>query len=120
MNQALLVRRLVAEFAGTGLLVTAVVGSGIMAASLSPGDVGLQLLENSTATVFALAVLILVFGPVSGAYFNPVVSLADGWLGRRSGTGLAGRDVSGYLVAQVLGGIAEVGRRRRSRGRRPG
>jgi glycerol uptake facilitator-like aquaporin len=106
MSEAPLVRRLVAEFTGTGLLVTAVVGSGIMAASLSPNDVGLQLLENSTATVFALAVLILVFGPVSGAHFNPVVSLADWWLGRRTGTGLAGRDVTGYLVAQVLGGIA--------------
>jgi arsenate reductase len=98
-------RRLVAEFTGTGLLVTAVVGSGIMAASLSPGDVGLQLLENSTATAFALAVLILIFGPVSGAHFNPVVSLADWWLGRRSGTGVPARELPGYLAAQVLGAI---------------
>jgi glycerol uptake facilitator-like aquaporin len=86
-------RRLVAEFAGTGLLVTAVVGSGIMATSLSPHDVGLQLLENSTATVFTIAALILMFGPVSGAHFNPVVSLADWWLGRRAGTGLRGADL---------------------------
>ena len=76
-------RRLLAESLGTGLLVTVVVGSGIAAARLSPDDVGLQLLENSMATVFGLAVLILIFGPVSGAHFNPVVSAADWWLGRR-------------------------------------
>ena len=80
-------RRLLAEFVGTALLVTVVVGSGIAAAQLSPDDVGLQLLENSTATVFGLAVLILLFGPVSGAHFNPVVSAADWLLGRRAGTG---------------------------------
>ena len=105
MNAIPLVRRSVAEFLGTGLLVTAVAGSGIMAARLSPGDVGLQLLENSTATVFALATLILIFGPVSGAHFNPVVSLADWWLGRR-GTGLPARDLAGYIGAQVLGAIS--------------
>ncbi|MEV0425592.1 MIP/aquaporin family protein [Micromonospora sp. NPDC050495] len=99
-------RRLLAEFLGTALLVTAVVGSGIMATTLSPGDVGLQLLENSTATAFALGALILIFGSVSGAHFNPVVSVADWFLGRRAGTGLTGRDLGGYLVAQVLGGIA--------------
>ena len=86
-------RRLVAEFLGTALLVTAVVGSGVMAAELSPDDVGLQLLENSTATALALPVLILIFGPVSGAHFNPVVSAADWWLGRRRGTGPGGRDL---------------------------
>jgi arsenate reductase len=100
-----LLRRLVAEFTGTGLLVTAVVGSGIMATTLSPHDVGLQLLENSTATVFALAALILIFGPVSGAHFNPVVSIADWWLGRRAGTGLRGADLAPYLLAQIAGGI---------------
>lgn len=99
-------RRLLAEFIGTALLVTAVVGSGIMAATLSPGDVGLQLLENSTATAFALGTLILIFGPVSGAHFNPVVSAADWFLGRRAGTGLAARDLAGYTVAQVLGAVA--------------
>ncbi|MCI4061136.1 aquaporin family protein [Micromonospora sp. R77] len=99
-------RRLLAEFTGTALLVTAVVGSGIMASTLSPGDVGLQLLENSTATAFALGALILIFGPVSGAHFNPVVSAADWFLGRRAGTGLTGRDLGGYVVAQVAGAIS--------------
>jgi len=78
-------RRLLAEALGTGLLVTVVVGSGIAAQRLSPGDTGLQLLENSTATMFGLAVLILMFGPVSGAQFNPVVTAADWLLGRRTG-----------------------------------
>ncbi|MGN2642224.1 MIP/aquaporin family protein [Nocardia takedensis] len=98
-----LARRLVAEFVGSALLVAVVVGSGIAAQQLSPGDVGLQLLENSTATVFGLAVLILVFGPVSGAHFNPVVSLADWWLGRRTGTGLRGGELVAYVGAQVAG-----------------
>jgi glycerol uptake facilitator-like aquaporin len=98
-------RRLLAELVGTALLVTVVVGSGIAAAALSPHDVGLQLLENSTATVFGLAVLILMFGPVSGAHFNPVVTAADWLLGRRSGTGIAGGDVAAYALAQVAGGI---------------
>lgn len=98
-------RRLLAEFTGTALLVTAVVGSGIMATTLSPADVGLQLLQNSVATAFALGALILMFGPVSGAHFNPVVSAADWFLGRRTGTGLTGRDLAGYAVAQVLGAV---------------
>jgi glycerol uptake facilitator-like aquaporin len=98
-------RRLLAEFVGTGLLVTVVIGSGIAAQRLSPNDVGLQLLENSTATLFGLAVLILMLGPVSGAHFNPVVSGADWLLGRRTGSGISGRDVAGYTVAQTLGGI---------------
>ena len=98
-------RRLIAEFTGTGLLVTVVVGSGIAAQKLSPDDLGLQLLENSTATVFGLAVLILMFGPVSGAHFNPVVSIADWLLGRRAGTGIAGSHVVSYALAQTLGGI---------------
>jgi len=100
-----LARRLLAEFLGTGLLVTAVVGSGIMAAALSPGQVGLELLENSITTAFALGALILMFGPVSGAHFNPVVSAADWWLGRRTGTGLTTRDLGAYAGAQTLGGI---------------
>jgi glycerol uptake facilitator-like aquaporin len=87
-------------------LVTVVVGSGIAAAALSPSDVGLQLLENSTATAFGLAVLILIFGPVSGAHFNPVVSAVDWFLGRRAGTGLVWVDVLAYTAAQILGGIA--------------
>ena len=78
-------RRAIAELIGASVLVAIVVGSGIAAQQLSPNDVGLQLLQNSTATVLGLAVLILVFGPVSGAHFNPVVSLVDWFLGWRSG-----------------------------------
>ncbi len=99
-------RRLLAEYVGTALLVTVVVGSGIAASQLSPDDVGLQLLENSIATAFGLAVLILAFGPVSGAHFNPVVSGADWLLGRRSGSGLPGREVVAYCGAQIAGGIS--------------
>src|SRR6478752_7568837 len=99
-------RRLLAETVGTALLVTVVVGSGIAAARLSPSDVGLQLLENSTATVFGLAVLILMFGPVSGAHFNPVVTAADWLLGRRSGTGISGAHVTPYIAAQTFGAVA--------------
>jgi glycerol uptake facilitator-like aquaporin len=99
-------RRLLAEFVGTALLVTAVVGSGIMATTLSPHDVGLQLLENSVATALALGALILTFGPVSGAHLNPVVSAADWLLGRRTGTGLTGAGLAGYVAAQTAGAIA--------------
>ena len=81
-------------------------GSGIAAQQLSPNDVGLQLLENSTATFLGLTVLILLFGPVSGAHFNPVVSLADWFLGRRTGHGLPLGEVGGYAVAQVAGAVA--------------
>ncbi|UYY83692.1 aquaporin family protein (plasmid) [Arthrobacter sp. YA7-1] len=98
-------RRAIAEFLGTALLVAIVVGSGIAAAQLSPNDVGLQLLQNSTATVLGLTVLILVFGPVSGAHFNPVVSLADWFLGRRSGSGLSLPDLGLYILAQIAGAI---------------
>jgi len=101
-----LARRLFAEFLGTGLLVTVVVGSGIAAQQLSPGNVGLQLLENSTATVLGLSVLILLFGPVSGAHFNPVVSLADWFLGRRSPAGMSLTEVGAYSVAQVVGAVS--------------
>jgi glycerol uptake facilitator-like aquaporin len=98
-------RRAVAELLGTCLLVATVVGSGIAAEQLSPGNVGLQLLQNSTATVLGLTVLILMLGPVSGAHFNPVVSLVDWALGRRSGAGLPLPDVGVYVAAQVAGGI---------------
>ncbi|MFF5209575.1 MIP/aquaporin family protein [Streptosporangium sp. NPDC000396] len=100
-----LARRVLAEFLGTALLVSVVVGSGIMAQTLSPHDVGLQLLENSTATVFGLAVLIVTLGPVSGAHFNPVVSAADWWQGRQTGTGLSAGDLGAYAAAQILGAI---------------
>ncbi|WP_188189159.1 aquaporin [Nonomuraea sp. SYSU D8015] len=99
-------RRLLAEFTGTALLVAVVVGSGIMAQTLSPRDVGLQLLQNSTATVFGLAVLIVTLGPVSGAHFNPVVSLADWWQGRRTRAGLSAGELASYACAQVLGAVA--------------
>jgi glycerol uptake facilitator-like aquaporin len=98
-------RRLVAEFLGTGLLVTVVVGSGIAAQQLSPGDIGLELLENSFATALGLAVLIVMLGPISGAHFNPVVSAADWFVGRRAGVGLKLRDLGPYVIAQIAGGI---------------
>jgi arsenate reductase len=98
-------RRLFAEFLGTGLLVTVIVGSGIAAQQLSPSQTGLQLLENSTATALGLAVLILMLGPVSGAHFNPLVSLADWVLGRRLGAGLTLSEVGAYTIAQCAGGI---------------
>ncbi|WP_181069247.1 MIP/aquaporin family protein [Rathayibacter sp. AY1C5] len=100
-----LARRAVAEFLGTGLLVAIVVGSGIAAQSLSPNDVGLQLLENSLATALGLGVLILTLGPVSGAHFNPLVSAVDAFLGRRDRTGLSGRELAVFVGAQLLGGI---------------
>lgn len=94
-------RRLVAEFLGTALLAAVVVGSGIAAERLSPSDVGLQLLENALATALALPVLILLFIHISGAHFNPVVSLVDSALGMRSW-----RDTAAYIPAQVAGCIA--------------
>ena len=96
-----LARRASAEGIGTALLVAIVVGSGIAAQRLSPGDVGLQLLANSTATGAGLVALILALGPVSGAHFNPVVTLADRILG-----GTSTRDGTVYVVAQVVGGCA--------------
>jgi glycerol uptake facilitator-like aquaporin len=94
-----LTRRLVAEALGTGLLVIAVIGSGIMASRLSPHDVGLQLLENAAATAAALIGLILIFGAVSGAHLNPVVTLVD-----RAFGGITTRDSAFYIGAQVVGG----------------
>lgn len=99
-------RRLLAEAIGTGLLVTVVVGSGIAAQRLSPRDSGLQLLQNSTATALGLTVLILMFGPVSGAHFNPVVTGADWLLGKRAGTGISGAHIAPYICAQTVGAIA--------------
>jgi glycerol uptake facilitator-like aquaporin len=97
-------RRALAEFLGTGLLVAVVVGSGIAAQRLS-SDSGLQLLENAVVTAAALPVLILMFGPVSGGHFNPLVSILDWLLGRRSRTGLSARDLAVYLPAQTAGAI---------------
>jgi arsenate reductase len=92
-------RKATAEFAGTALLVAVVIGSGIFAQRLSPNDVGLQLLENSAATAAGLVALILTFGSVSGAHFNPVVSLADRIFG-----GLSTGETAVYVVAQIAGG----------------
>src|SRR2546423_2909549 len=96
-----LARKVTAEAVGTALLVAIVVGSGIYAQRLSPGDVGLQLLENSIATGAGLVALILAFGSVSGAHFNPVVSLADRVLG-----GLTTKELTVYVPAQVIGACA--------------
>ena len=94
-----LTRRLTAEAFGTAMLIVAVIGSGIMASRLSSGDVGLQLLENAAATAAALVGLILMFGAVSGAHFNPVVTVLDRMLGTTTT-----RDTGLYIVAQVIGG----------------
>ncbi|CAN5355221.1 MIP/aquaporin family protein [soil metagenome] len=99
MNLAL-ARRLAAELVGSALLAALVIGSGIAAQRLSPGDTGLQLFENAFATALGLPVLILIFGPVSGAHFNPVVSLVDSVSGMR-----AWRDTSLYIPAQIAGCI---------------
>jgi len=96
----LLTRRVVAEFVGTALLLIAVVGSGIAAQRLSPGDTGLQLLENAIATAAALVAIILAVGAVSGAHLNPVVTLADRFFG-----GLGTREASAYCGAQVAGAV---------------
>ena len=97
----LLIRRqLLAEFLGTALLVIAVVGSGIAAARLSRGDVGLELFENATATAAALVAIILAVGPVSGAHLNPVVTLVDRLFG-----GIRTGEAAGYWAAQLTGGV---------------
>jgi len=94
-------RELAGEFLGSALLASVVIGSGIMAARLSPADVGLQLLQNAFATALGLAVLIVVFQPISGAHFNPVVTLADAATGGRPW-----RAVAPYALVQSLGCIA--------------
>ena len=94
--------RLLAEFVGTAFLLAGVVGSGIMAETLTD-DVGLQLLQNAFATAGVLMALILALGPASGAHFNPAVTLADRIFG-----GITTRDAAGYVAAQVGGGIAGV------------
>ena len=96
-----MIRRVSAELLGSALLAALVVGSGIAAERLSPGDTGLQLLENAFATALGLPVLILIFGPLSGAHFNPVVSLVDSASGLRPW-----RDTLAYIPAQIVGCIA--------------
>jgi glycerol uptake facilitator-like aquaporin len=100
---ASLLRRAVAEFTGTLLLLAAVVGSGIMGERLCGGNVAIALLGNTLATGAALIALILAFGPMSGAHLNPAVTLADAWLG-----GIRWRETPAYILAQVSGAFAGV------------
>ena len=102
-GQPSLGRRLVSEAVGTALLLAAVVGSGIMGERLAGGNVAVALLANTLATGAALVALILTFGPISGAHFNPAVTLADAFQG-----GLGWRVVPAYVVAQVAGAFAGV------------
>jgi glycerol uptake facilitator-like aquaporin len=94
-------RRLLAELLGSAFLAAVVIGSGIAAQRLSPGETGLELLENAAATAAGLFAIILMFGPVSGGHFNPVVSFVDAAFG-----GLSWRDATAYLPAQVAGCVA--------------
>jgi glycerol uptake facilitator-like aquaporin len=96
-------KRLAAEAIGTAFLLAAVVGSGIMGERLAGGNVAIALLANTLATGAALVALILAFGPISGAHFNPAVTLADAWQG-----GLSWREVPGYVFAQITGAFVGV------------
>jgi glycerol uptake facilitator-like aquaporin len=100
VNRLPLARRLLAELLGSALLASLVIGSGIAAQTLSPNDSGLQLFENAAATAAGLFTIILMFGPVSGGHFNPVVSLADACFG-----GISRRDALAYIPAQIVGCI---------------
>jgi arsenate reductase len=102
-STARLGQRIVAEFIGTALLLIAVIGSGIAAQSLSPGDTGLELLENAAATGAALVAIILAVGSISGAHLNPMVSCADAFFG-----GLRRVELAAYVVAQVAGACVGV------------
>src|SRR5258706_2951973 len=96
-------RRLAAEAVGTAMLLAAVVGSGIMGERLSGGNVAIALLANTLSTGAALVALILTFGPISGAHFNPAVTLADAWQ-----HGIAWKAVPAYVAAQILGAFVGV------------
>jgi glycerol uptake facilitator-like aquaporin len=96
-------KRVVAEAVGTALLLAAVVGSGIMGERLAAGNIAIALLANTVATGAALFALILTFGPISGAHFNPAVTLADAWQ-----RGIAWREVPAYIFAQVSGAFVGV------------
>jgi arsenate reductase len=98
MNNAPIARRLLAELLGSAFLAALVIGSGIAAQMLSPNDAGLELFENAAATAAGLPTIILMFGPVSGGHFNPVVSLADASFG-----GIRWRHALAYIPAQVVG-----------------
>jgi glycerol uptake facilitator-like aquaporin len=97
-------RKIVAEGLGTALLLATVIGSGIMGERLAQGNIAIALLANTVATGAALVALILTFGPISGAHFNPAVTLADASQG-----GISWRDVPAYIIAQVVGAFAGVG-----------
>jgi hypothetical protein len=103
MRSQEVLKKSVAEAVGTAFLLAAVVGSGIMAEKLSGGNVSLALLENTLATGAALVALILCFGPISGAHFNPAVTLADA-----TQRGIAWNLVPVYILAQCVGGICGV------------
>jgi len=103
MTEASYARRCVAEAVGTALLLATVVGSGIMGERLASGNTALALLANSIATGAGLSVFILVFGPLSGAHFNPVVTLASAATGQRPW-----REVPGYIASQLIGAFAGV------------
>jgi glycerol uptake facilitator-like aquaporin len=96
--------RVVAEFLGTGFLLAAVVGSGIMAERLASGNLAIALLANTLATGAALVALILTLGTISGAHFNPAVTVADALQG-----GIAWREAPAYIAAQIAGAFSEVG-----------
>ena len=98
-----MIRRLIAEGLGTALLLVSVIGSGVMGASLAQGNVAITLLANAIATGCMLYVIIAVLGPISGAHFNPAVSLAFALRGR-----MPMRDMLGYIAAQIMGGIIGV------------
>src|SRR5260221_9840141 len=99
-----LIKRAAAEGLGTAFLLATVIGSGIMGERLAGGNVAIALLANTLATGAALVALILTFGPVSGAHFNPAVTIADASLG-----GIAWREVPVYIGAQIVGAFAGVG-----------
>jgi glycerol uptake facilitator-like aquaporin len=103
MQHFTMARRIAAEAVGTALLLAAVVGSGIMAERLAGGNIAIALLANTIATGAALVALILTFGPISGAHFNPAVTLADASQG-----GMAWAEVPAYLTAQLLGAFGGV------------
>jgi glycerol uptake facilitator-like aquaporin len=103
MTEGAYLKRCIAEGVGTALLLATVVGSGIMGEKLSGGSVGLALLANSIATGAGLSVFILVFGPISGAHFNPAVTVATSTAGQ-----LPWREAFGYVIAQVLGALIGV------------
>jgi glycerol uptake facilitator-like aquaporin len=100
VRDSVLWRRLLAEFLGSAFLAAVVIGSGIAAQSLSPGNIGLQLFENAAATAAGLFAIILMFGPISGAHLNPIVSFVDAGFG-----GLEWKDAAAYLPFQTLGCI---------------